>query len=64
MFIFNNLYFFNLFCIAGTPSQDVVSRMMTEASKIDQSQLNQRELLRIFETCCDSDFQSFRLFVK
>lgn len=51
--------------LAGVKTADsVLDGIMAEASKIDQNQLNQREFQKVFETICDSDFQSFRLFVK
>lgn len=50
--------------LAGSPNQDILASIMTDATKVDQSQLNQREFQRIFENICDSDFQSFRMFIK
>ena len=36
----------------------------SSSTKVDTSQLNQREFQKIFETKCDSDFQTLRMFVK
>ena len=36
----------------------------SSSAKVDTSQLNQREFQKIFETKCDSDFQTLRMFVK
>ena len=63
----NSQYFYskmNQFALEGSPSQDFLSALMTDATKVDQSQLTQREFQRVFETMCDSDFQSFRMFIK